>query len=284
MKKTIEGVGLGLRHDLAAEMLERVPSEVHWVEIHPENYIARGGRFQLNLERAMEHWGVVTHGLTCGVGTASRFDAGYLRQLRELLDRVDAPFHSEHMCFGGVDDTFLHDLLPLPFNQESVRTASERVRELRDAVERPVAVENVSFYADPADRGGWDEPDFLLEILDGADCKLLLDVNNVYVNSINHGFDPRPYIDRIPRERVVQIHIAGHFTRPDGLIIDTHSESVCESVYDLLAYTIARIGPVPVLLERDGKFPPLDELLGELRRLDEIYERGVAAFEAEHAA
>lgn len=284
MTASVEGVGLGLRHDLAKELLERRPEEVRWVEIHPENYVARGGRFQLNLEQAMERWPIVTHGLTCGVGTTEPFDPAYTRQLRDLLDRVGAPFHSEHLCFGGIDDTFLHDLLPLPFNQESVKTAAARARELRDAIERPVAIENISYYADPLDPGGWTEPDFLLEVLDAADAKLLLDVNNIYVNSINHGFDPRPYIDRIPRERVVQIHVAGHFTGDDGLIIDTHGEDICEGVYELLAYTIARLGRVPVLLERDQNFPTLDHLLAEVRRLGAIYERGVAAFEAEHAA
>jgi len=284
MNAPIEGVGLGLRHDLAEELLEREPDEVRWLEIHPENYIARGGRFELNLERALERWGVLTHGLTCGVGTVEPFDPAYTRQLRDLLERVGAPFHSEHLCFGGVDGTFLHDLLPLPFNAESVKTAAARVRELRDAIERPVAVENISYYADPLDRGGWDETDFVLEVVDAADCQLLLDVNNVYVNSLNHGFDPRPTIDRIPRERVVQIHVAGHLTRDDGIIIDTHGEDVCEGVYELLGYTMARLGAVPVLLERDQNIPALDDLLVEVRRLTEIVDRGVAAFEAEHAA
>ncbi|MBX3273499.1 MAG: DUF692 domain-containing protein [Sandaracinaceae bacterium] len=284
MNTRVEGVGLGLRHDLARELLERRPDEVRWLEIHPENYVARGGRFELNLEEARAHWPIVTHGLTCGVGTASPFEPSYTRELRELLEAVGAPFHSEHLCFGGVDDTFLHDLLPLPFNREAVRTAAARARELRDAIERPLAIENISYYADPLDPGGWTEPDFLLEVLDAADAALLLDVNNVYVNSLNHGFDPRAYIDRIPRERVVQIHVAGHFTGKDGVIIDTHGEPVCEGVYDLLGYTIARLGPVPVLLERDQNVPPLDDLLAEVRRLSAIYERGVAAFEAERAA
>ena len=284
MNARVEGVGLGLRHDLARELLERRPDEGRWLEIHPENYVARGGRFELNLEEARARWPIVTHGLTCGVGTARPFDPRYTRALRALLEAVGAPFHSEHLCFGGVDDTFLHDLLPLPFNREAVRTAAARARELRDAIERPLAIENISYYADPLDPGGWTEPDFLLEVLDAADAALLLDVNNVYVNSLNHGFDPRAYIDRIPRERVVQIHVAGHFTGKDGVIIDTHGEPVCEGVYDLLGYTIARLGPVPVLLERDQNVPPLDELLAEVRRLSTIYERGVAAFEAERAA
>ena len=284
MERRVEGIGLGLRFDLAEELLERLPEEVNWLEIHPENYVARGGRFELNLERALETWPLVTHGLTCGVGTTAPFDRHYTRQLRGLLERVNAPFHSEHICFGGIDDTFLHDLLPLPFNKESVRTAVARIKELRDAIERPFAIENVSYYAEPLKPSGWTEVEFLGEVLDAADCKLLLDVNNVYVNSINHGFDPRPFIDQIPRERVVQMHVAGHQTQPSGLIIDTHGEPICEGVYELLRYTVERVGPVPILLERDQNIPTLDEVLGEVRRLTDIYNRGVAAFESEHAA
>lgn len=283
-KKTVEGVGLGLRHDLAAELFEREPEEVRWLEIHPENYVARGGRFAQNLERAMSSWALVPHGLTLCVGTTSRFEKEYVTQLAGLLERIDAPWYSDHLCFAGVDGAYLHDLLPIPFNRESVQTAAARVHELRDAIGRPVAVENVSYYADPGPKTGWDEPDFLLEVLDAADCKLLLDVNNIFVNSINHGFDPRTYIDRIPAERVVQIHVAGHMTRKDGLIIDTHGEPMCEGVYELLEHTLARIGPVPVLLERDQNIPPLDVLLEEVRRLSAIYDRGVAQHAASHGA
>jgi len=284
MTKPVEGVGLGLRYDLADELLERRPDEVRWLEIHPENYVARGGRFEHNLERARETWPIITHGLTCGVGTASAFEPAYTSQLRDLLEAVDAPFHSEHLCFGGIDDTFLHDLLPLPFNQETVKVVAARAHELRDAIRRPLAIENVSYYADPVDPGGWSEVDFLLEVVEAADAKMLLDVNNVYVNSLNHGFDPRRYIDKIPRERVVQMHVAGHFIQKDGLIIDTHGEDVCEGVYELLAYTVARLGPIPILLERDQNIPALDDLLIEIRRITQIYETGVAAFEAEHRA
>lgn len=264
-------------------MFERDPAEVDWVEIHPENYVARGGAFQLNLERARDRWPILPHGLSLCFGTTSRFDAAYVAQLRQLLDAIDAPFYSDHLCFAGIDGTFLHDLLPLPFNRESVRTAASRVAELRDAIERPVAVENISYYADPlAPAHGWDEPDFLLEVLEAADCKLLLDVNNIYVNARNHRFDPHPYIERIPRERVVQIHVAGHHTQKDGQIIDTHGEPVCEGVYSLLEHTLERIGPVPVLLERDQNFPPLEELLEEMRRLHAIYDRATARFAEAH--
>ena len=230
-QKRAEGVGLGLRHDLADEMFERKPEEVDWVEIHPENYVARGGSFAVNLDRALEHWAILPHGLSLCFGTTTSYDPAYLKQLRGLLDKIDAPFYSDHLCFGGIDGSYLHDLLPLPFNDESVRSVADRVAELQDALGRPVAVENISYYAEPlvSQKGnGWGEPDFLLEVLDRADCKLLLDVNNIYVNSLNHRFDPRPYIDRIPGERVVQIHVAGHMTRKDGQIIDTHGEPVCD--------------------------------------------------------
>lgn len=283
------GIGLGLRHDLAPALFERAPAEVRWVEIHPENYVARGGKFGAMLERAQETWPIVPHGLSLCFGSTSRFDDGYLSQLRALLDRVEAPWYSDHLCFSSVDGSFLHDLLPIPFSAESVRTVAARVSELRDTIERPVAIENVSYYAHPGPRAGlgrkgWDEVDFLLEALDAADAKLLLDVNNVYVNSINHGFDPAAYIDRVPAERVVQMHVAGHFTRPDGIIIDTHGEPVCEGVYALFEHAVAHVGPVPVLLERDQNFPPLDELLREVRRLSEIYDRGVATSAARTAA
>jgi uncharacterized protein len=281
--RKVEGVGLGLRHDIARELLERAPEEVRWLEIHPENYVARGGRFEQNLDEALERWPIVPHGLTLCFGATEPFDPAFVRGVRELLDRIDAPWFSDHLCFAGSGGLFLHDLLPLPFSRESIETAAARVRELRDAIGRPVAIENVSYYADPAPRG-MQEPEFVLEVLEAADCKLLLDVNNIYVNSRNHGFDPRSYVDRIPRDRVVQIHVAGHFTRPDGIIIDTHGEAICEGVFDLLAYTIERMGRVPVLLERDGNFPSLDELLAEVRRLGEIYDRGVARFDAERVA
>jgi uncharacterized protein (UPF0276 family) len=279
MQKGVHGIGLGLRHEIAGDTLDRGPSEIRWLEIHPENYVARGGRFEAMLERAADRGPLVAHGLSLAFGTLEPFDRAYTAQLRALLDRVGAPWYSDHLCFAGVGDTFLHDLLPLPFERESIEVAAARIRELRDAIERPVAIENVSYYADPAPRG-MEEPEFVLEVLEAADAKLLLDVNNVYVNAKNHGFDPRAYIDRMPRERVVQIHVAGHFTRPDGIIIDTHGEAVCDGVYDLLAYTLERLGPTPVLLERDQNFPAtVDEVFEEVRRLDALYTRSIAKHE-----
>lgn len=272
----VRGVGIGLRQALADEMLRTKPNEVAWLEVHPENYVARGGRFPHVLKQAREHWPVVTHGLTLGLGSATPFDRDYVKTLKAFLHEVQTPWHSEHLCMTGVDDVMFHDLLPLPMTVASAKIAATRLRELRDAVEKPIALENITFYAEPGASGN-DEASFVLDVLHEADAWLLLDVNNVYVNAKNLGFDAKAYLDRIPKDRVAQIHVAGHLVRPDGLRIDTHGEAINDDVYSLLEYTLRRIGPTPVLLERDGNFPELSALLNEVRRLNEIYERATGS-------
>lgn len=269
--RRVSGIGLGFRHELAEEMLGRTPSEIEWVEIHPENYVDRGGRFEEHLARAGERWAIAPHGLTLGFGSVDPFDRAYLAKLRAFLERIDAPWYSDHLCWAGVDGLALHDLLPMPFVHTSVEIACARIAEVEDAIGRPVAIENVSYYAHPGEPE-MNEVEFILEVLERSGCKLMLDVNNVYVNACNHGFDPRAYIDRMPKERIVQMHVAGHLARPKRPIIDTHAEPICEDVYALLGYTLRHTGPVPVLLERDGNYPPLDALLDELRRLRVVYD------------
>lgn len=264
------GIGLGFRVAMARDFLERLPDEVTFIEVHPENYVGRGGLYRTNLARALERYPALTHGLTLGFGSTERFDPDYLRALRDFLREVDSPWHSDHLCFGGSDGAYVHDLLPIPFTDESVRTATARLTEMRDALDRPVAFENLSYYV-PLAADPLDEARFCMEVLDRADALLMLDVNNVFVNSRNFGFDPKAWIDLVPPERVVQMHVAGHLIHPDGLRIDTHGEPVPEGVYELLDYTLRRIGPRPVLLERDNDIPPLDELLAEVRRLSELY-------------
>jgi len=275
VRASVHGIGIGLRQAIADALFDSDLPELRFLELHPENYVARGGRFLSMLERAEGRWPLLTHGLTLGLGAVEPAEPAYVEQLKQLLDRVAAPWHSEHLCFSSADGVMLHDLLPLPFRRESVHTAVARIRELRDSLERPIAVENVSYYAHPGAQD-MDEVDFLLEVLDQADAKLLLDVNNVFVNSKNHRFDARHFIDRMPAERVVQIHVAGHSVRPDGLIIDTHGEAVRDEVYALLEYALQRVGPVPVLLERDQGFPAFAELAAELQRLDAIYQRATS--------
>jgi uncharacterized protein (UPF0276 family) len=276
VRPLVHGIGLGLRQAIADALFDSELDELRFLEIHPENYVARGGRFSSMLARALPRWPVLTHGLSLGFGAVEPADAPYVQQLKAFLDRIEAPWHSEHLCFSSADGVMLHDLLPLPFRHEVVQTAVARIRELRASLDRPVAVENVSYYAHPGERE-MDEADFLNEVLERSDAKLLLDVNNVFVNSRNHGFDAARFLDRLPLERVVQIHIAGHSLRPDGLIIDTHGDAVRDEVYDLLEYALRRIGPVPVLLERDQNFPAFAELADEVRRLDRIYVRATGA-------
>lgn len=273
----MHGVGIGLRQAIAEPLLTSAPApEIRFVELHPENYVERGGRFRSMLERAQARWPVLTHGLTLGVGAVEPFEPQYVQTLKRFLAEIDAPWHSEHLCFSSPDGVMLHDLLPLPFRREAVDVAVARIRELRDAIERPVAIENISYYAHPG-QAEMSEADFLLEVLERADCKLLLDVNNVFVNCTNHREDPLRFLAQMPMERVVQLHVAGHSQRDNGLIIDTHGEPVLEPVYALLEHTLRLTGPIPVLLERDQNFPSFDQLYGELRRIHAIYERATGA-------
>ena len=267
----IEGVGIGLRWELADDLFRETPSSVRWLEIHPENYIGRAGFYEVQLEKARAAYPIVTHGLTMCLGNTDAPDPAYVKDVRALLRTLGSTWHSEHLCWGGTEGAFLHDLMPLPQTIDSASRAAKRLDELRDALEVDVALENVSTYAHAGPRA-MSEIDFVLEVLDRSKGKMLLDVNNVWVNQNNHGIDARDYIDRIPVDRVVQIHVAGHLVRPDGLIIDTHAEPVAERVRDLLAYTMKRMPHVPVLLERDGNYPPFGELVAEVETLTKIVE------------
>lgn len=282
--RKVEGIGLGLRHALSRELFELERSPIRWLEIHPENYLGRGGRYETMLATARARYPLLTHGLTMAFGSIAPFESPYLRDLRALLEDLEAPWHSDHLCFAGVDGVFAHDLLPLPWSRECVDVVVDRIHQAQDALGLPIAVEHISYYAQ-APGGSMSELEHLLEILERADAKLLLDVNNVFVNSQNHGFDPRAFIDGLPLDRVVQLHVAGHFMRADGLRIDTHAEPVCEEVFELFEYTMRRVArPLPVLLERDDNYPPLAELLSEVERLDEIYARALGSSEEREVA
>jgi len=266
-----QGLGIGFRHGIAEELLTRQPRQVQWVEVHPENYMLRGGRYPALLQRCLETWPVVTHGLTMGFGNMEPHSTEYLHPLRDLLKDVQTPWHTDHLCFPGAGGAHSHDLLPLPLTEESKHIAVQRIRECRDVLGLQLGVENVSYYIPELDP--LREASFLVEVAQEADAGILLDVNNVYVNSINHGFDARDYIDQIPASRVLQLHVAGHLVRSDSVIIDTHGEPVRSEVYELLEYTLRHVGPKPVLLERDNNIPPLDVLLEELDQIAEIYKR-----------
>jgi uncharacterized protein (UPF0276 family) len=274
------GVGLGLRWEFIDEMLARGASApVDFLEISPENYIGRGGYFPAALARIAGDHPVLTHGLTMSFGGTDPLDARYLGELRAFLRDVHAPWHSDHLCFSAAGGAVLHDLLPVRFTEESARRVAERIQRARDALGVPLAVENVTFYA--AFPGGMREPEWISLVCDRADCGLMLDVNNAYVNSLNFGFDVDAWMRDAPLERTVQMHVAGHEAFEEGdyvegasgtLFLDTHGADVCDPVLALLGRVLPRTGPVPIVLERDQSIPPLEALFAEVGRIRAVVE------------
>jgi uncharacterized protein (UPF0276 family) len=278
----IAGVGLGLRVPFAEDLFDDAPAELKWLEVAPENFIRRGGRYPAVLRAAAERWPIVPHGLSLSLGGTDPFDLDYLDALGTFLRDVRAPWHSDHLCFGFVGGVALHELLPLPFTREVAEHVAARVREAQDRLGVPLAVENVTAYARPAG-AEMDEADFITEVVRLAGCSLLLDVNNVHVNGRNFGVSPRALLDRMPLDRVVQLHVAGHDASDPALIVDTHAEPVCEDVHSLLEWVLARTGPIPVLLERDDRFPEWHELCDEIRHLHALSERATTPTSAKEA-
>ncbi|HYO72581.1 MAG TPA: DUF692 domain-containing protein [Archangium sp.] len=257
------GAGIGLRREFHARLPE-TSRALDWVEIIPENFLTRGGRPQRALDACVERWPVLPHGVALNIGGPEPLDEDYLSRLKALVERVDAPFFSDHLCYSRLRGAYLHDLLPLPFSEEAVEHVVPRVREVTERVDRPFLLENPSYYA-RMPGGTLDEAAFLRHVAEEADCGLLLDVNNVYVNARNHGYDPRAFVDALPLERVVQIHLAGHEQQP-GVIIDTHGAPVCDEVWSLYRYVLERTGPVSTLLEWDQDIPSLEAVLDEADR------------------
>jgi uncharacterized protein (UPF0276 family) len=271
----VRGVGLGLRWEFLAELLEERPTSIDFLEIAPENYMRRGGYYAAKLDEARGAWPVLSHGLTMSLGGVDPLDAEYLRDLRAMLDRVGAPWHSDHLCFGAAHGAILHDLLPVAFTRAAVERVADRVKRAQDAIGRPMAVENISFYVHPG-RAEMSEAEFVARVCDRADCGLMLDVNNAFVNATNFGFDVDEWMRAVPLERVVQMHVAGHerFDEAGGsLVIDTHGADVCDPVLALLGRVLPRTGPVPVVLERDQAIPSLEGLLAEVARIRAVYDR-----------
>jgi uncharacterized protein (UPF0276 family) len=275
------GIGLGLR----AAFIDRVArgdadGKVAFFEVSPENYMHRGGRLPLALGRVADRFRLVTHGLMMSLGGTDPFDDDYFATLRAFLQRHATPWHSDHVCWSGLDGTLLHDLLPVPFTSRAALRVAERVVEARDRLGHTMAIENISWYLELG-KPQMDEPAFLCEVLERSDAMLLLDVNNVFVNAQNHGFDPYEWLAKIPLERVVQLHVAGHEPWDATLMVDTHGADVRSEVCDMLAWVIERVGPKPVVLERDSNFPAFDVLLDEVAAIDRVYRAAVARWQAQ---
>lgn len=276
------GVGLGLRRPHLDEVARREDLGVPFWETCPENVVGDGGRQHRLACAILDRDPVITHGLAMSVGGFDPWNEEYLRDLGAFLLRTGTPWHSEHLCFTSVDASQLHELLPLPFTREAVRHTIARARDLQTRLPVPLLLENITYYAELG-AAEMDEADFITAVLEGADVGWLLDVNNVYVNALNFGFDPKAWLDRMPLDRVAQIHIAGH-KRFGALTVDTHGAEVIDPVIELMQWTLQRLGrPVPVLLERDNHIPDLDQLLAERARLQEAYDAALAPSGVRHA-
>lgn len=266
------GTGIGLRVPHYRHILSEKPT-VGWFEIISENYMVDGGRPLEVLDRILDQYQVVQHGVGLYPGNANGLDFDHLRRLKSLVRRTNTPWISDHLCWGSVDGSMSHDLLPVPFTFEAVRKTAENLRIAQDYLEIPLAVENVSSYAEFND-DEMTEWEFLAEVVEAADVGILLDVNNIYVSSFNHGFNPLDYVNFVPPERVAQIHIAGH-SKYERFIIDTHDHAVIDPVWHLYARAIERCGPVATLLEWDARIPSFEEVWTEARKSEQW--RGVAA-------
>lgn len=278
---TYSGVGVGLRRPHVDAVAALSASPVPFWEFAPENLLGQGGRRARLTHDILQRDPVLTHGLSLSIGGPDGWDPDQVRDLKAFLREVGTPWHSEHLCWTSFGGATTHELLPVPFTREAVAHCVARARELQDRLELPFLLENISWYAELG-APEMTERDFLTEVLEGADVGWLLDINNVYVNSVNHGFDPKAWLTGMPLQRVVQMHIAGHdWFEADHLIIDTHGAPVIDPVVDLMQWVLPRIQAatgraVPVLLERDNAIPPLEDLLEERTRLQAAYDQALS--------
>lgn len=285
MERPWLGFGLGLRKEHYESILADRP-KVDWFEILTENYLVAGGKPLAYLERIRADYPMAMHGVSLSIGSTDPLDRAYLTQLKALIERVEPVWVSDHLCWTGVEGINLHDLLPLPYTEEALRHVVARVIQVQDFLGRRLLLENVSSYLSypKAELTEWE---FLRAVSEEADCLILLDLNNVYVNARNFGFDPLVYLAAIPPERVFQFHLAGH-TDLGEVLIDTHDRPVRSEVWDLFTFAARRFGPVATMIERDAQIPPLAELLTELecaRQLAEpIWSEFLKSSEAERVA
>ncbi|MFT5218803.1 MAG: hypothetical protein ACI9LO_002717 [Planctomycetota bacterium] len=266
--KPFLGFGLGLRSEHYQDVIAQTPKNIDWFEILSENYMIDGGKPLYYLDIIRQDYPMVIHGVSMSLGSSDPLDQNYLKQLKGLIERVQPRWISDHLCWTGVDQKNMHDLLPLPYSEESINHVADRISRVQDIIGQQMLIENLSSYVTYR-MDAMPEWEFLSAIAEKADCYLLLDVNNIYVSSYNHHYDPIDYLEGVPAARVWQHHIAGH-SNEGNLIIDTHDQDVIEPVWALYEEAAKRLGPVSTMIERDGNIPPLEELLLELDRAREI--------------
>jgi uncharacterized protein (UPF0276 family) len=263
----VQGAGLGLRRPLLDQLMADPPDAIDFMEVAPENWIHVGGKLGKKFRWFTERYPFVIHGLSLSIGAPSPLNEQLVRDIRDFMAAHGIRLYSEHLSYCG-DDGQLYDLMPIPFTEEAVRHVADRVRRVQDILGQRMALENVSYYA-PLD-SSLSEREFLLAVLDEADCDLMLDINNIVVNSINHRYDAVEFLQAMPAEKIRYFHLAGHYVEDEDLRIDTHGTPVGDQAWDLLGEAYKLFGPVPTLLERDFNFPPLEELLAELRTIKKM--------------
>jgi uncharacterized protein (UPF0276 family) len=264
----MHGAGVGLRKEFFRDIF-KTKRPIGWLEIIPENFMNFGGYPLHILDECAKRWPVVTHGVNLSIGSVDPLNADYLDKLKILLDRINAPWFSDHLCFTSVGGAYFHDLIALPFSHEAVDHVAARVKKVQKKINRPFLLENPSYYV-KMPGAQMEEAAFITNVLEKADCGLMLDVNNVYVNSKNHGYDAKEFMRHLPLHRVAQIHMAGHANNGDTLV-DTHEGPIIDPVWDLFEFTIAEIGrPVSTLIEWDTNVPPLKIVLNEADKAAKI--------------
>ncbi len=258
----VSGTGLGLRRALLGPLSSVNPEQINFMEVAPENWIGVGGRLGKAFRSYTERFDFMCHGLSLSIGSPDELDIAFIKQVRDFMKEHDIKAYSEHLSYCS-SEGHMYDLMPIPFTEEAVRYVAQRIQTVQDIIEQPLIIENVSAYAQPGKQ--MEEIEFLNAVVEEANCRLLLDVNNVYVNSINHGFDAKDYLQKIPTDKISYLHIAGHYEEAVDLLVDTHGASVKQDVWDLLDFTYQHHGVIPTLLERDFNIPSVDDLMSEIR-------------------
>ena len=267
MKKCLKGVGLGLRREMIGSLVDSIPKEVDFWEVAPENWIPLGGKYQQQLSTFTQQSNFVTHGLSLSIGGPEPLDVDFVKQVKSFVEQHEILYYSEHLSYCS-GEGHLYDLMPIPFTKDAINYVSDRIQQVQDILQAPLVIENVSYYAAPGQE--LSELEFTLEILKKSGCLMLLDVNNIYVNKVNHGYDAEGFINALPTEKIVYGHIAGHYNEAADLIVDTHGADVIQPVWDLLEYAYSIHGVFPTLLERDFNIPPIGDLLTEVDKIRQL--------------
>ncbi|TPQ24673.1 DUF692 domain-containing protein [Methylomonas koyamae] len=274
VRNLVHGVGLGLRRSFLSEIVEQPPAQVGFYEVAPENWMPIGGKFGKQFRAMTERFDFVCHGLSLSIGSSDPLDEQFVRDLKRFMAEHGIKFYSEHLSYcshGG----HLYDLMPMPFTEDAVKHVAARIRRVQDILEQRIAIENISYYAAPGRE--MTEIDFFNAVVAEADCDVLLDINNIYVNSVNHGYDAEAFLRAMPGDRIAYAHIAGHYVEAEDFLVDTHGATVIDPVWKLLETAYRLFGVFPTLLERDFNIPPLAELLQEVDTIRAVQQHAVAA-------